>query len=139
MMAVKPTLNCLIQRIHNTKNETSFRDDFQRFISLMTDEEKKSIFNYHGNIQVYYFVEEKMLQCSRIAFPTHLIVSNKIKKYEIEHGLKEIKPLWILIKEKEIIYNEDDLYIKDNYTLSDSISDKYINVYCYRRNDTLNK
>ena len=133
LIAVKPTINCLIKRYNHSPKEVSYKDDFKRFVSVMTNKEKQSIYNYHGSIPVYFFVEEKMLQCSRIAFPTHLSVSSKIKKYEIEHGIKDIKPLWILIKEKENIYMDDMSLLKENYIISDSIYDKNQTVYCYKR------
>lgn len=131
-LTVKPTLNCLITRFLNRKDESSFTYKFHSFILSLPEKEKSSIYNYHASIPVYHFVNDHLLQYSRIAFPAHFTVSSKLLQYESTNGICHKKPIWIIIKKDIPFTKKDSSYINNNYYTADSIEDNNIKVYCLK-------
>lgn len=137
LITAKPTINCLIARSLNRKEIPNLADEFQSFVALKTSEEKKSIYNYHGCLPVYCFVNNQMLQCSRIAFPTHLSISPKLLQNDIEHGVKEIKPEWIIVRDTSEIADYDKNFVATHYIIKDSLEDNYSKFFCLKKLHTL--
>jgi len=131
-ITVKPTLNCLITRLYNEKNTTSFTYKFHDFINSLPETEKNSIFNYHASIPVYLFVNDQLLQYSRIAFPAHFTVSSRLVQFESNNGVCQKKPKWIIVKDDCPFSQKDSSFIKNNYYIANTIEDKNTRVFCLK-------
>ena len=131
-ITVKPTLSCLITRFFYEKDESSFTYKFHNFILSMPENEKGSIYNYNASIPVYYFVNDQLLQYSRIAFPAHYTVSPRLVQFELHNRIYQKKPKWIIVKEGFSFTQNDSSFINENYYIADTIEDRYTKAYCFK-------
>lgn len=126
----------LVVRLRGIDVPRNSHDDFHRFVSTLSNDERKSIYNLYG-YPLYFFVEENLVQCNRFVMARHLELSPRLKAYDEIHGIAEMQPIWVLANDLSTLNNENNLFLHENYCIVDSIIGNFDlgYVYCYKRNE----
>lgn len=126
----------LIVKLRGVEVPRNSHDDFHRFVTSLSDEELKSIYNLYG-YPLYFFVEEDLVQCNRFVMSRHLDLSPRLKAYDEVHGIADKEPMWVLASDLSSLNFENRQYLNTNYCIVDSIIGNFDlgYVYCYKRNN----
>ena len=122
-------------RMMGKKANTEINDGFHRFVSSLPLNERGSIYNegMSHNIGPGLFANENICQCNRILYKRHLDYSSNLRKYEATHGIKDLKPIWVLTQSPRPEASDD--YLAQNYTLADSIpGGEFDPIWCWKKN-----
>jgi len=132
----KTAIDILVVRIFRELPDRPSSDDFHRWITSLPEKEKNGIYNY-SSIPTYYFAEEKMVHENRCVLQSHFDDSQRIRDIERVDGILQKEPIWVLGPELSQLNSSEQVFLKDNYSVQDSIlnceESRY--VYCYRRNE----
>ena len=125
----------LLFRLRGKKANTEINDGFHRFISSLSSNERKSIYNAGLNhMGAGLFADENIYQCNRIIYKGHTTISKRLQEYEATHGIKELQPTWILTQSPRP--EEADEYMITHYTLADSIpGGEFDPIWCWKKNN----
>lgn len=125
----------MLRTIGKAPINTYIFHDFRRFLNTIPSEQRSDIYNVYALPQ-YRFVEQHIVQRNRFVFPRHVALAPEFALYEQQHGIREKQPHWIFIAPNTNYLDEPTLlYVKEHYTLADSICNHDSPVaYCYRRN-----
>lgn len=126
----------LLFRLKGKKADTELNDGFHRFISSIPAEEQRSIYNAGiSHMGAGLFADENIYQCNRIIYMGHLDISSHLRKYLETHGIEDLQPIWVLTQSPRPEIKDE--YLKNNYTLSDSISGgQFDPIWCWKKNVT---
>lgn len=126
----------LVVRLRGIDVPRNSHDDFHRFVSDLSNDERQSIYNLYG-YPLYFFVEENLVQCNRFVMSRHLELSPRLKAYDDVHGIAEKEPIWVLANDLSSLNADNQQYLNENYSVVDSIIGNFDlgYVYCYKRND----
>lgn len=127
----------LLFRLRGKSAETELNDGFHRFISSLSSNEHKSIYNAGLNhIGAGLFADENIYQSNRIIYKGHTDISKRLQDYEATHGIKELQPIWVLTQSSRPEALDD--YMAQNYTLADSIPGGEFNpIWCWKKKNEL--
>ncbi len=125
----------LAVRVLRRNTDTEIFDGFHRFVKSLPQAQQHSIYNenliYVGSC---LFAEETIYQCNRIMIPYHIDISSRLQKYKSVHGIKELKPIWVLTQGPRP--ETTDEYMAMHYTLADSIpGGQFDPIWCWKRNE----
>lgn len=115
---------------------TEINDGFHRFVYSLPQNERSSIYNegVSHNIGPGLFASNNICQCNRILYKRHLDYSLRLREYETNHSIKDMKPVWILTQSTRP--NATDEYMQTHYILTDSISGgEYAPIWCWKKVD----
>ena len=123
----------LLFRLRGKTAKTEINDGFHRFVSTLPSNEHRSIYNAGLNhMGAGLFADENIYQCNRIIYKSHTDISKRLQDYETTHGIKEIRPIWILTQSPRPEASDD--YMAHNYTLADSIpGGEFDPIWCWKR------
>lgn len=127
-------IDCLAHRVLGKPANTELNDGFHRFISSLTPEEKKSIYNDNLNhIAPGMFAKENICQCNRFLYKHHYESSPRLGKYHEIHGIKDLQPIWVLTQSPRP--ETTDEYLTTHYALADSIpGGEFDPIWCWKKN-----
>lgn len=124
IFVIIPLLNYLIRPVGFFFNDlvlqkepfvTSYRE-FHRNIMAIPEAERDSIYNYNlSGIGAGMMQHEGLLQCNRILYSPLAFRLPKLHNEEVSKPY--IMPKWILISGDKWIYQDDVLFIQENYDL----------------------
>ena len=127
----------LLFRLRGKTANTEINDGFHSFVSSLPSDERKSIYNAGLNhLGAGLFADENIYQCNRIIYKGHTDISKRLQDYEATHGIKDLKPIWVLTQSPRPEASDD--YLAQNYTLADSIPGGEFNpIWCWKKNNEL--
>lgn len=125
----------LLFRLRGKKANTEINDGFHRFVSSIPFKERKSIYNAGLNhLGAGLFAAENIYQCNRIIYKGHTDISKRLQDYEATHGIKDLRPIWVLTQSPRP--KATDEFMQTNYTLTDSIPGGEFNpIWCWKKNN----
>ena len=105
------------------KEDVLFYQKTDEFVSSTKNFEKLNIWNYNAGFKGIDFLQRyNITQCNRIILPFQLILSDYLRKTDI-NKLELVTPQYILLCPIDTYHsNEDSIYINQNYIRKDSIS-----------------
>lgn len=122
----------LLFRLRGKQSNTELIDGFHRYVTSLTPGERLSIYkeelNYMGST---LFANEEISQCNRFIYRNHVKISPRFKIYAKSHGIKDLRPIWILTQSPQP--EATDEYMSAHYTLADSIpGGEFDPIWCWR-------
>lgn len=127
--------DALLFRLRGKSAETELNDGFHRFVSSLSSDECKSIYNAGLNhLGAGLFADENIYQCNRIIYKGHTDISTHLQEYETKHSIKDMQPIWILTQSPRPEAIDD--YMQTNYALTDSIpGGEFDPIWCWKKNN----
>ncbi|WP_283127200.1 hypothetical protein [Bacteroides clarus] len=133
--AAEPLARLVQHGILQKDNNKVVFQQFHRFASTLSKQDKDSIYNYNGSVFALSLLnQEAIVQCNRIIMRSHLVISTKLKIEEENKKLKVMNPKYILIclDDHATIKDIDMNYINKHYDAIEKFKYK-INLTCFKR------
>ena len=126
-------IDCLAHRVLGKPANTELNDGFHKFVSSLTPEERKSIYNENLNhIGPGMFAKENICQCNRFLYKHHYESSPRLREYYKAHNLVNLQPIWVLTQSPRP--ETTDEYLTTHYAIADSIpGSEFDPIWCWKK------